>query len=105
MSSTTDESELKAGHAPAVKVGGMRVTRPRQNSAGDAKDENKMTKEEQEEYGTSPPKVDKQVLVSGMLLKEEKAYPPEAIKHYHNTPLPSKELRPVVKNHTINQPK
>jgi len=35
-----------------VKIGGMRVTKPRQNSVGDAKDKNEMTKEEQEEYGT-----------------------------------------------------
>jgi len=37
--------------------------------------------------------------------QEDKAYPPEAIKHYHNTPLPSKDIRPKEKNHTINQPR
>jgi len=103
MSSTAAEDpELKGGHPPAVKAGGMRVARPRQPSTGD---KNEMTKEEQEEYGTSPPKVDKQVIVSGAVIKEDKAFPPEAVKHYHEQPLPSKEYRPVQQKHNINQPK
>jgi len=47
-SSTT---ELKAGHAPAIKVGGMRVGagRPRQTSQGEDKDKNPAGKEGGEE--------------------------------------------------------
>jgi len=106
MSSTAAEDPvLKAGHPPAVKAGGMRVARHRQSSTGDKTDKTEMTKEEQEEYGSSPPKVDKQVLVSGAVAKEDKAYPPEAVKHFHEHPLPSKEMRPVQHKHNINQPK
>lgn len=101
----SDEPELKAGHPPAVKAGGMRVARNRQSSTGDKAEKTEMTKEEQEEYGTSPPKVDKQVIVSGAVAKEEKAFPPEAVKHFHEHPLPSKEFRPMQPKHNINQPK
>ena len=106
MSSTAaEESELKAGHPPAVKAGGMRVARTKQTSTGDKSDKNEMTKEEQEEYGgTSPPKHDKQVLVSGAVIKEEKAFPPEAVKAFHEHPLPTKEFRPVRPKHNLIQP-
>jgi hypothetical protein len=104
MSATTEDAELKGGHPPAVKAGGMRIARTHQNSTGE-KEKTEMTKEEQEQYGTSPPKVDKNVIVSGAVAKEEKAYPPEAVKHYHEHPLPSKEMRPMQPKHNINQPK
>jgi len=105
MSSAVEETELKGGHPPAVKAGGMRVARNKQNSTGDKAEKTEMTKEEQEQYGTSPPKVDKNVVVSGALIKEDKAYPPEAVKQFHEHPLPSKECRPVQHKHNINQPK
>ena len=38
-------------------------------------------------------------------VQEEKAYPAAAVKHYHDKPLPSKDMRPVQQKHTINQPK
>jgi hypothetical protein len=104
MSAPAEDSDLKGGHAPAVKAGGMRVARVQKNSTGDTKDKAEMTKEELELYGTSPPKVDKQVLVSGIMAKEDRAYPPEAIKQFHEHPLPSKEHRPIQQRHNIHQP-
>lgn len=94
---------MKGGHPPAVKAGGMRVARNHQSSTGDKGTE--MTKEEQEEYGTSPPKNDKQTVVSGAVIKEDKAFPPQAVKQYHEGPLPSKECRPKQPMHNINQPR
>ena len=38
-------------------------------------------------------------------VQEEKAFPPEAVKHYHEKPLPSKDMRPIQPKHSINQPK
>jgi ABC-type phosphate/phosphonate transport system substrate-binding protein len=102
---SSSEVEMKAGHPPAVKAGGMRVARTRQTSTGEGKEKPEMTKEEIEEFGTSPPKTEKQVMVSGALAKEEKAFPPEAVKQYHEKPLPSKDLRPIQTKHSINQPK
>jgi hypothetical protein len=102
---SSSEVEMKAGHPPAVKAGGMRVARPRQTSTGESKEKPEMTKEEIEEFGTSPPKTEKQVLVSGAVAKEEKAFPPEAVKHYHDKPLPSKEVSHAPVKHNINQPK
>lgn len=96
----------KAGHSPAVKAGGMRVARNHQSSTGESKEKNEVPKAEGEEHGTSPPKEEKkEVLVSGVLTKEEKAFPPEAIRHYHVKPLPTREMRPIQVRHTINQPK
>jgi hypothetical protein len=38
-------------------------------------------------------------------MQEEKAFPPEAVKHYHDKVIPAKEMRPVHHKHNINQPK
>jgi len=105
VASAEEAPELKGGHPPAVKAGGMRIARNRQSSTGESKEKTELTKEEQEQYGVSPPKTDKQVLVSGAITKEDKAFPPEAVKHFHEHPLPSKEMRPVQQKHNINQPK
>lgn len=105
MVSLPTDVETKAGHPPAVKAGGMRVSRPRQLSTGESKEKNDMTKEEIEEYGVNPSKESKEALVSGVRISEEKAFPADALRQYHMKPLPSHEMRPAVKRHTINQPK
>lgn len=104
--SSTEETDLKAGHAPAVKAGGMRVvTRPRHSSTGESKPE----VVEDEEVEPTPPKSEKhnfQVNLSGAVGKGDKDFTPDAIKSYHDKPLPSKESRHAAKpQHHINQPK
>ena len=38
-------------------------------------------------------------------LQGDKDFPPEAVKHYHDKPLPSKDHRPIHKPHNIQQPR
>ncbi|XP_033629395.1 death-associated protein 1-like [Asterias rubens] len=96
--------DLKAGHAPAVKAGGMRIT---QNAKPHEKPQ-EMTPEEEEEYGpaTSPPKPDVQVLISGALSRGNKDFPPDAVRAFHDKPQPSHQKSPQGKqNHHLNQPR
>ncbi|CAH1789467.1 unnamed protein product [Owenia fusiformis] len=104
---STEEKDLKAGHLPAEKAGGMRIVQKKKLHP-DEKGE-PVTAEEEEEYG-SPPKAetthDAKVLISGALTQEEKAYPPEAIKVYHEKPIPVHEKRPNVNQQKhIQQPR
>jgi hypothetical protein len=95
-------SELKAGHAPAIKVGGMRVgaSRPRQISQGDDKDKNVSNEETTEDNVTAGKQenaddrggsgaVSNRVagqMVSGTFVPVQKAFPTEAVKHTHDKP-------------------
>ena len=105
-----DESpELKAGHAPATKVGGMRVVQHKTTKdEKDEKTEKKMTPEEVEEFGEDKP-VKKSsassVLVSGAKASEEEAYPKEAVKVMHDKPLPTHDKGASHKPKIIHQPK
>lgn len=104
--SSTEETELKAGHAPAVKAGGMRVvSRPRNTSTGESKPETK----EEEDVASTPPKGEKhnfQVNLSGAIGQGDKDFTPDAVKSYHDKPLPSKDNRHAPKQqHHIQQPK
>ncbi|XP_060074788.1 death-associated protein 1-like [Ylistrum balloti] len=104
--SAAEGADLKGGHPPAVKVGGMRVV---QHKDGKDKPAEQLTKEEKEEYGSSPPKSDthhQSVLVGGTVTQGDKDFPPEAVKHYHNKPLPTHEhSRQPAKNFNIQQPR
>jgi len=102
--SSNEDVELKAGHPPAVKAGGMRVARTRQSSSGEPA---KVDPAEQEEYADPPPKEDASVLVSGAVAKGDKDFPAEAVKQYHDKPVPSKQNRPPIpqQKHHIQQPR
>ncbi|CAB0037361.1 unnamed protein product [Trichogramma brassicae] len=86
--SSPEESSLKAGHPPAVKAGGMRIT---QHKHSDKEREVKPTKDPEElKTSTSPPKA---MIVSGVQTKGHADFPPEAVQHYHDKPVPTHEAR------------
>ncbi|KAK3764428.1 hypothetical protein RRG08_040024 [Elysia crispata] len=100
--------ELKAGHPPAVKVGGMRVVQHCKKE-GEKPEPQSMTPEEEAEYGASPPKTDKHhqtQLVSGAMTKGDKDFSAQALKAFHEKPHPQHDKpRPVQTSHTIHQPR
>ncbi|RWS08994.1 death-associated protein-like protein [Dinothrombium tinctorium] len=111
MSANEESNELKAGHPPAVKVGGMRITqhKPAHDKTQEART-NESKDEDKEEEGevvasVSPPKP--QLVISGALAKGDADFPPEAIKAFHEKPMPSHEYRPNVNkvNQIIHQPR
>ncbi|KAJ8672510.1 hypothetical protein QAD02_003769 [Eretmocerus hayati] len=102
MSSPSEESKLKAGHPPAVKAGGMRIT---QHKNPDKDREIKALKDPEEpKPSTSPPK---SIIVSGAQTKGNADFPPEAVQHFHDKPMPTHDARPAHNSRpiTINQPR
>ncbi|XP_074605312.1 death-associated protein 1-like [Brevipalpus obovatus] len=107
MSSPEEHCELKAGHPPAVKVGGMRITQHK--TAKEPEKEVPKPAEEGEESEavapSSPPKT-QNLVISGAVAKGDADFPPEAIKAFHEKPAPSHDYRPThAKQHTIQQPR
>jgi len=108
--SEPDANDKLAGHPPAVKVaGGVRIT---QNKVVHREEEPKPVPkegEEPEEEAPAPPPDDRRVLISGVLTKGDKDFPPEAIKAFHEKPMPSREpyhgMSPRAQQHVIQQPR
>ncbi|XP_033100126.1 death-associated protein 1-like [Anneissia japonica] len=95
--STAEQTELKGGHPPAVKAGGMRITQ-----SGKQVHEKPEKDEDAEEYveATSPPKKnDVRLLVSGVLTKGNKDFTTEAVRNINDKPMPKHE------KHVDNKPK
>lgn len=85
-----DREKLKAGHAPAVKVGGMRVVQhPYNHSEKQSKDDRE---KEEEEFSTDKSEVP--VVVSGVVTKGDKDFSSSAAKVAHEKPYPTKEKPP-----------
>jgi len=106
MSSTEEKPDLKAGHAPAVKAGGMRII---QHKHGEPIKPEKPEPEEEEEYGAEPnlskaEKHNQSVIIAGAVTKGDRDFPPEAVKSYHDKPIPAKDKRPMHTQHHIHQP-
>ncbi|CAK8673088.1 death-associated protein 1 homolog [Clavelina lepadiformis] len=102
MSSAQKEDQLKAGHPPAVKAGGMRIKGARVH-------EEKLTKEETESpWETENAKETSQsVVVSGALTHGDKDFTVESVKVAHEKPLPT-AVKPVANkqiNRNIQQPR
>ncbi|KAG7160986.1 death-associated protein 1-like [Homarus americanus] len=95
--SSAEEIEAKAGHPPAMKVGGVRIPqrrrsaeekegtppKPRKDSEDGEEDETLVAK--------SPPRAP--VVVSGVVGKVERDFPTAAVKHTHEKPVPTHDER------------
>ena len=88
--SSTDDGELKGGHPPAVKAGGMRITQHK--NPKEERDTKPSKDSEEVKPSTSPPKM---MTISGALAKGNADFPPEAIQHYHEKPIPTHDPRPA----------
>jgi len=101
MEAEKNNEEIKGGHAPAQKVGGMRVVQHKHQAekaekaaasgaAGDKEPEKKPSAEDKEEFGEDKPvKPPSSQLVSGAKATEDAAFPKEAVKAYHDKPMPT----------------
>ncbi|XP_011060925.1 PREDICTED: death-associated protein 1 [Acromyrmex echinatior] len=90
MSSSGDECKLKGGHPPAVKAGGMRIT---QHKTPKDERETKPSKDvEESRPSSSPPKT---IMISGAPAKGNADFPPEAVQHFHEKPIPTHDARPA----------
>ncbi|KAI1293783.1 hypothetical protein HDE_06547 [Halotydeus destructor] len=87
MSSFEETPELKAGHAPAVKVGGMRVTtqnRTRKDSNEPKPVEPVEVTEEEEDTTVAEKTKEPSLVVSGAVADQSRDFPPAAIKAFHD---------------------
>ena len=107
MSSPGQETVLKAGHPPAVKAGGMRITQHNPThekpAAPERKDSNSEEEEQETPVSTTPPK---QVMISGAPSRGDADFPPAAVQSFHSKPEPAHEYRAASsKPQIIHQPR
>jgi len=99
-----ETTELKGGHAPAVKAGGMRVaqhkpSKPEEKAAPAAENEGEDETVAVKDKPTN-------VVIAGFESQGDKDFPPAAVKSFHEKPMPTHDKR---SNHTpvkqIQQPR
>ncbi|KAJ8267938.1 hypothetical protein COCON_G00131100 [Conger conger] len=99
------KGEMKGGHLPAVKAGGMRivqkhqVTVPEPEKDKDKEKEKEENNEEEETEKSGPTKPT--VIVSGVVTKGDRDFTPAAAQVAHQKPTPCVEKLPQA--HHINQ--
>jgi len=97
--------DLKGGHAPAAKVGGVRqVIKPRK-SESDKTDKVKPTAEDVEEFGEDKKEKETSTVVSGAKTGESEAFPKAAVQAFHEKPQPTHEKSVNQKPNIIQQPR
>lgn len=107
-----NDSDLKAGHAPATKVGGMRVrTRSRGESGGMAGAQPEEVPEVVEDQETCDTVATEAPLENGDVVKVHRELPnkdgtPESVKSFHEKPVPTRQIHSQAPPATsINQPR
>uniref|UniRef100_A0A8C6WN14 Death-associated protein n=1 Tax=Neogobius melanostomus TaxID=47308 RepID=A0A8C6WN14_9GOBI len=106
MSSPPKEKvEMKGGHLPAVKAGGMRIVQKYQPTPAPEPPAKKEEEEEEEYESSSPPKAP--VIVSGVITKGDKDFTPAAAQVAHQKPQPGVPKLPATQqiNQHIHQPR
>ncbi|KAI1902275.1 hypothetical protein AGOR_G00043020 [Albula goreensis] len=102
------KGEMKGGHLPAVKAGGMRIVQkhqviPPEPAPEKEKKEEEKEGEEAESGGTPKPTV----IVSGVVTKGDRDFTPAAAQVAHQKPMPCVEKLPPPYhiNQHIHQPR
>lgn len=97
----SDDKELKGGHAPAVKAGGMRITQHKEPHSKASVTSDEPTNQALK-VSTSPPKT---TAIAGAPIRGHADYPPEAVQSFHDKPSPSIEKSHHSKPTNIQQPR
>ncbi|XP_032222388.1 death-associated protein 1 [Nematostella vectensis] len=94
MSSPSKDTELKAGHPPAAKAGGMRVASKHHHSSQPPAAATPEEKAEEEEFAEPIERDQSKLVVSGVVTKGNADFPPAAVKVAHEKPQPQHDKRP-----------
>ncbi|CAH1393036.1 unnamed protein product [Nezara viridula] len=100
--SSGEQQQLKGGHPPAVKAGGMRITQHKTPKSHDVRLDDPDLNNAALKVSTSP---EKAVTISGAPIRGNSDFPAEAVQSYHNKPMPSHEQNASPRPHIIQQPR
>uniref|UniRef100_A0A0A9XKP2 Death-associated protein 1 n=2 Tax=Lygus hesperus TaxID=30085 RepID=A0A0A9XKP2_LYGHE len=93
--------ELKGGHPPAVKAGGMRITQHKSPRTSEVK----LSDEDINNPLKLPQTSEKAVSVSGAPIRGNLDFPAEAVQSFHQKPVPSHEPSHTARPANIQQPR